>query len=79
MTRQDGSVLYIEVKGYLDRDSTRKMLAVKKCNPDKEFVLLFSKDNPLRRGAKMHYSEWAEKHGFDWSVGGVPDRWLSTP
>jgi len=76
VTRKDGSVLYIEVKGYLDRDSTRKMLAVKECNPDLEIVFLFSKDNPIRKGAKMRYSDWCKKHGFKYSIGEVPEEWL---
>jgi len=74
--RSDGSVVYVEVKGYLDNDATRKMRAVKTCNPDKTFVFLFSKDNPIRKGAKMTYSGWAEKNGFDWSIGSIPERWL---
>ena len=74
--REDGSAIYIEVKGYLDRDAQRKMLAVKECHPDKTFVFLFSKDNPIRKGAKMRYSDWCEKHGFEYSIGEVPERWL---
>jgi len=77
ITRNDGSVVYVEVKGYLDNDATRKMRAVKACNPDKTFVFLFSKDNPIRKGAKMTYSGWAEKNGFDWAIGEVPERWLT--
>jgi len=76
ITRSDGSVVYIEVKGYLDNDATRKMRAVKACNPDKTFFFLFAKDNPIRKGAKMKYSDWAEKNGFDWAIGELPERWL---
>lgn len=74
--RSDASVVYVEVKGYLDNEATRKMRAVKECNPDKTFVFLFAKDNPIRKGAKMRYSDWAEKNGFDWAIGEVPERWL---
>jgi len=74
--RSDGSVVYVEVKGYLDNEATRKMRAVKLCNPDKTFVFLFAKDNPIRKGAKMKYSDWAKKNGFDYSIGGMPERWL---
>ncbi len=76
--RSDGSELYIEVKGYLDRDSQRKMLAVKECNPNDTFVFLFSKNNPIRKGAKMRYSDWCKKHGFDFSIGEVPERCLKS-
>ncbi len=77
--REDGSAVYIEVKGYLDRDAQRKMLAVKECNPDDTFVFLFAKDNLIRKGAKMRYSGWCEKHGFDYAIGKVPERWLKNP
>ena len=74
--RSDGSIIYIEVKGYLDNEATRKMRAVKACNPDKTFVFLFAKDNPIRKGAKMKYSDWAKKNDFDYAIGEVPERWL---
>jgi predicted nuclease of restriction endonuclease-like RecB superfamily len=77
VTRSDGSVLYIEVKGYLDRDSIRKMLAVKECHPDKTFVFLFSKNNPIRKGAKMRYSDWCNKHGFDFAFEELPEEWFN--
>jgi len=76
IVRSDGSVVYIEVKGYLDRDAQCKMLAVKHCNPSETFVFLFKRDNPIRKGAKMRYSDWCKKHGFDWAIGEVPERWL---
>ncbi len=78
IVRSDGSVIYIEVKGYLDRDAIRKMLAVKECHPLETFVFLFSKNNPIRKGAKMRYSDWCKKHGFDFSIGEVPERWLKS-
>lgn len=76
VVRTDGSVIYIEVKGYLDRDAQQKMLAVKHCHPQSTFVFLFAKDNPIRKGAKMRYSDWCEKHGFDYSIGIIKEKWL---
>ncbi len=76
IVREDGTCIFIEVKGYLDRDAQRKMLAVKDCHPKETFVFLFSKDNLIRKGAKMRYSGWCEKHGFDYAIGKVPERWL---
>lgn len=76
IVREDDSKVYIEVKGYLDRDSQRKMLAVKECHPNETFVFLFSRDSLIRRGGKMRYSDWCKKYGFDWAVGEVPERWL---
>jgi len=76
--REDGSAIYIEVKGYLDRDAQRKMLAVKECNPDDTFVFLFSKNSLIRKGRKMRYSDWCKKYGFEYSIGEVPEKWLTT-
>jgi len=76
--REDGSTIFIEVKGYLDRDAQKKMLAVKECNPDETFVFLFLRDSLIRKGRKMRYSGWCEKHGFDYAIGEIPERWLKT-
>ena len=76
IVREDGSEVFIEVKGYLDKDAQRKMLAVKECHPQSTFVFLFAKNNPIRKGAKMRYSDWCKKHEFDFSIGEIPERWL---
>jgi hypothetical protein len=76
VVRKDGSVLYIEVKGVLDLDTQMKMRLVKLSNPTINIAFLFQKDNLIRKGGKMRYSDWCEKHGFDWAIGDVPERWL---
>ena len=76
VTRPDGTTIYIESKGIFDREARGKMLAVKEQHPDKEFVLLFQRDNPIQTGSKTRYSDWAERHGFDYAVGCIPLRWL---
>jgi len=75
ITRSDGSIIYVESKGYFDRDARTKMLAVKDQHPDKVFVLLFEQDNSLFRKSKTRYSDWARQHGFDYSVQEIPERW----
>lgn len=78
--REDGSTVYIEVKGHLDRDAQQKMLAVKECHPNETFVFLFSRDSLIRKGGKMRYSDWCKKNGFGYSIlnnyNEVPERWL---
>jgi hypothetical protein len=76
IVRKDGSVLYIEVKGVLDLDTQMKMRLVKLCNPTINIAFLFQKDNLIRKGGKMRYSDWCEKYGFGWAIGDVPERWL---
>jgi len=70
------SGVYIEAKGYLDRETQLKMLAVKAAHPDKTFVFLFSRDNPIRKGAKMKYSDWCVKYGFDYAIKEIKSEWL---
>jgi hypothetical protein len=74
--RKDGTVLYIEVKGVLDLDTQMKMRLVKECNPDVTIAFLFQRDNRIRKGSKMKYSDWCNKWGFDWAIGVIPERWL---
>lgn len=80
-TALDGSKFYLETKGKLDTDTRRKMLAVKKCNPTLDVRLVFQRDNPLYKGSKTKYSEWAELNGFKHHTVGntnsfIPREWL---
>ena len=45
----DGRVVVVEVKGVLDRETQRKMLAVKEANPDIEIIFFFWKDKKIRK------------------------------
>lgn len=65
--------LYVEAKGYFRPEAKRKMVAVKKQNPEKDFRIVFclsSKKQMLR------YTKWAQKHGFKFSFGSIPPEWL---
>ena len=77
IVKEDGSVLYIEVKGFFDRDDRRKMLAVKAQYPDTRICILFLRDNKLDKRSKTTYSQWAEKNGFEYAVGELPEEWVS--
>ena len=68
VTLEDGSVLYVEAKGYFDYAAQRKMKAVKRCHPDKRFLIVFQKNGKVRKGGTMTYSDWCEKHGFDYVI-----------
>ena len=78
ITRVDGHQLSVEAKGYLDDQARRKMLAVRKCHPDKDIRFLFYSNNKMRRNAKLRYLDWAIKNGFNGAVVGdrVPVEWL---
>jgi hypothetical protein len=74
----NGKIL-IEAKGYFRKASDRQKLAfVREQHPDLDIRLVFQRStNPIYKGSKTTYADWAESHGFKWADGGViPDTWL---
>ena len=69
-----GSILknYLEAKGYFRAEDRVKLLSVRDNYPDMDLRLVFQKDNKVHRTSKMKYSDWAEKHGFQYCVGSIP-------
>lgn len=61
--------IYIETKGYLRPEHKRKMVAVKKLNPQLDIRILFY-------APKKEYIKWADKTGFRWAVGEIPIEWM---
>lgn len=66
----------VEAKGLLDRESKRKMAAVKKQNPTLDIRFLFMDANKKVPGSKQTHGEWAKKNGFPFAEREVPDEWL---
>ncbi len=64
----DAGLFYVESKGYLRPDHRRALLSVN-TQHDVDLRLLFQKDQKVSKGAKMKYSDWADKHGFTYAVG----------
>ena len=62
--------IYVEVKGKATKETRDKLLAVKRCNPDKLVVIRFLKgNNKIAAGSKTTYLDWFRKKGFicfDW-------------
>ncbi len=82
---KDGHLIYVEAKGYLKPDCRKKMVQVKKDNPDLDIRFLFmdgsrplvtkkkrgkAKDGSLYRSKS--YGDWAESEGFPWDEGSDP-------
>ena len=83
VTTVGGNRIYIETKGNgrsFDGASRRKLIAVKEQHPELEIKLLFYSDGvigPKRKdGTRMLQSDWSKKHGFDYAIKEIPDRWL---
>jgi hypothetical protein len=52
--------IYLEVKGYLDADDKRKMVAVKKAHPELDIRFVFQGPFKLIPRTKMTHAQWAE-------------------
>lgn len=68
--------IIVEYKGLLDRDSKRKMLAVKQQHPDLDIRFVFMNANKKIPGTKQTHAQWADKNGYPWAEGKIPDEWL---
>jgi hypothetical protein len=71
--------VYLETKGYWDADDRRKVLAVKRCNPELDIRMVFqSPFNTISKKSKTTYAKWCEKHDIPWcSFTTIPIDWLT--
>lgn len=79
-----GKTIYVETKGNgrsFDGQARRKLRAVQEQHPDIDLRIVFYTDGkcgPKRKdGTYMRQSDWAKKHGFRFSIGTIPESWLS--
>ncbi|MDA7495960.1 hypothetical protein OAA57_00780 [bacterium] len=75
--------MIVELKGYLRQDSQRKMKSIKAQYPDLDIRFVFQKASSTIQGAKkrkdgskMTCGEWADRQGFVWAEGTIPEEWL---
>jgi len=70
--------VYLETKGYWDPADRRKVLAVKRDNPDVDLRMVFqSPFNTISKKSKTTYAMWCEKHDIPWtSYHNIPLDWL---
>ena len=71
--------VHIEAKGYWDAKDRRKILAVKKENPDLDLRMVFQAPyNTISKKSKTTYAKWCEKHDIPWtSYHDIPIDWLT--
>jgi hypothetical protein len=67
--------IVVEAKGVLDRDSKRKMIAIRKQYPDLDIRFLFMNASKKVPGTKQTHGEWATRNGFLWAEGKIPEDW----
>ena len=70
--------VHLETKGYWEADDRRKILAVKRCNPDLDLRMVFqAPNNKIYKGSKTTYAKWCEKHDIPWATySSIPIEWL---
>ena len=70
--------IYLETKGYWDPKDRRKVLAVKRDNPDLDLRMVFQAPyNKISKKSKTTYAQWCEKHDIPWSsFHNIPLDWL---
>ena len=70
--------VYLEAKGYWDAADRRKLLAVKRDNPDIDLRMVFqSPYNTISKKSKTTYAKWCDKHDIPWTAyHEIPIDWL---
>src|ERR1700743_3390554 len=68
--------IYIEAKGWLRRTDQAKMRAVKLEHPDLDIRFVFQELDKKVQNGRMTNQQWAEKYGFPYAEGSIPEEWL---
>ena len=71
--------VHLEAKGYWAAEDRRKILAVKKDNPELDFRMVFqSPYNKISKRSKTTYAQWCDRHGIPWTAfHEIPIEWLT--
>lgn len=67
--------IIVETKGRLTVHDRTKHKLIQEQHPELDIRFVFQYDNPIFKGSKTRYSDWAEKHGFKWAIRYVPKKW----
>ena len=59
---------FVECKGKLTKEDRDKLIWAREQNPNMRLIILFMRGrNPIRKGSKTSYIDWAEANGFEWA------------
>jgi hypothetical protein len=67
--------IIVEAKGRLTVHDRSKHLLVKEQHPELDIRFVFQYNNPITKGSKTRYTDWAEKHSFKWAMSTIPKEW----
>ena len=70
--------LLIEYKGKMTNETRKKLLSIKRCNPERRLCIVFEKPNNKlsSRPNASRYWQWAERNGFEWSDQTIHKGWI---
>lgn len=68
--------IIVEVKGKLEPKDRAKHLLIQMQYPQLDIRFVFQRPfDPINKGAKSTYADWADKHGFKWAKLVIPETW----
>lgn len=65
----------VECKGRLTVHDRTKHLLISDQHPELDVRFVFQYNNPITKGSRTRYTDWAEKHGFKWAMKHIPLEW----
>jgi hypothetical protein len=67
--------IVVEAKGRLTVHDRSKHLQIKQQHPSLDIRFIFQYNNPITKGSKTRYTDWADKNGFPWAMSTIPKAW----
>jgi hypothetical protein len=67
----------LEVKGRLTSADRVKHLLIKAQHPELDIRFVFQVDNKISRVSTTRYSDWCDKHGFQYCFIDIPEEWFN--
>ena len=67
--------IIVEAKGRFMKGDVPKMRAIKAQYPELDIRFVFYDAHGKIPGQKTTYAQWAERHGFGWADGYIPQEW----
>lgn len=67
--------IIVEAKGRLTVHDRTKHVLIAAQHPELDIRFVFQYNNPITKGSKTRYTDWADKQGFKWAMTYIPKEW----
>jgi len=74
---KDGRRVFIEAKGWLNMEATKKMVSVRHAHADKDIRMVFQSATSKVAKLKRTGPQWAKRVGYPAAVKVLPPEWLA--